>query len=94
VDELGVKQAVDTAKRYISDLFADEGVVNLGLEEIDYDEARLVWRITLGFSRVRDLSGRELNHMFATARRDYKVVTIDNSGRVLSVKNRESSYAG
>ncbi len=91
--ELEAKQAVDIAKRYVDDLFNAEGVVNLGLEEIDYDEGRLIWRVTLGFSRVRDLSGRELNHMFATARRDYKVVTIDSSGRVLSVKNRESTYA-
>lgn len=92
--ELEVKQAVDIAKRYVADLFADEGVVNLGLEEIDYDEDHEVWRITLGFSRVRDLSGHELNHVFATSRRDYKVVSIDHSGRVLSVKNRESTYAG
>lgn len=91
---LEVKQAVDIAKRYIADLFSEEGVVNLGLEEIDYDEPSSVWRITLGFSRVRDLSGRELNQVFAVARRDYKVVSIDSSGRVLSVKNRESTYAG
>lgn len=92
--DLKVKQAVDIAKRYVADLFSEEGVVNLGLEEIDYDESQSVWRITLGFSRVRDLSGRDLNPVFAMARRDYKVVSIDNSGRVLSVKNRESTYAG
>ena len=93
MSDLDVKQAVVIAKRYIADLFADEGVVNLGLEEVDFDDTRDLWRITLGFSRVWDASGRDLNHMFATARRDYKVVSIDSTGRVLSVKNRESTHA-
>ena len=87
--DLEAKQAVDIAKRYV----AEEGVVNLALEENDFNDVLSVWLITLGYSRVRDLGGRELNHMFAATRRDYKVVTVDTLGRVLSVKNREFTYA-
>ena len=44
---IDVKKAVETAKRYVADLFANEGLANLGLEEVVYDDAHDRWRITL-----------------------------------------------
>lgn len=90
---LDVKKAVEQAKRYVGDLFAGEGLVNLGLEEVEYDDVHQQWHITLGFSRPWD-SNRYLSDLAGVSPRSYKIVTIDQEGNALSVKNRDSVNAG
>jgi hypothetical protein len=90
---MDVKEAVDRAKATVADLFATEGVINLGLEEMEYDEAREQWRITVGFSRGWDNQGT-LSIALGNLKRTYKVVVIDKGGKALSVKNRETADAG
>ena len=51
---MDVKTAISLAKQQISDIFAEEDIKNLGLEEVDYDEAEHAWRITIGFPRPWD----------------------------------------
>lgn len=87
---MDVKAAVDHAKNQIQLLFGDEGIKNLGLEEVVHDEDRAIWRVTIGFSRPWD---EPRNALAAIAgqnmywRRAYKVVTIDeNTSNVLSIK--------
>ena len=46
---MNVKEAVQAANRYITELFADEGVQDLGLEEVVFHESTQVWKITMGF---------------------------------------------
>ncbi len=93
---MDVKEAVDRAKKFVSELFENEGLVNLGLEEVDYDDARDQWRITLGFSRRWDnqvgVLAAALNQ--SAFKRTYKVVLIDKDGRAVSVKNRDVQNAG
>lgn len=48
---MDVKQAVEMAKNHIKDLFENEGISNLGLEEVDFDDQTSVWYVTIGFSR-------------------------------------------
>ena len=89
---MDVKTAVQLAKTYVGDLFSNEGLSNLGLEEVEFEESRRVWNVTLGFSRPWD---RSPNALAAFAQgsplRSYKVVRIDDaSARVISVKNREN----
>ncbi len=93
---MDVKEAVGLAKKYISELFADEGLLNLGLEEVDYDDARDEWHITLGFSRPWDNQVGALAAAFgqSASNRTYKVVLIDKVGRAVSVKNRDVQNAG
>lgn len=88
---MDVKEAVDLAKQHVADLFAKEGLVNLGLEEVEYDDARELWRITVGFSRAWDQQGVAL--LVGPAKRTYKVVIIDKAGKAVSVKNRETANA-
>ena len=88
---MDVKQAVEQAKQQIADLFSKEGLVNLGLEEVEFDDALDQWRITIGFSRSWDQLG--IPGLTPPSRRTYKVVTIDNGGKVVSVKNRETANA-
>ena len=94
---MDAKAAVVLAKQRIADLFAEEGIKNLGLEEIDYDDTQQAWRVTIGFSRPWD---EPRNALAAIAgqnmywRRAYKVVTIDeNSSDILSIKTLEDKPA-
>lgn len=83
---MDVKEAVALAKRYIADVFTDEEVENLRLEEIEFDKKSKIWSVTLSFSRPWGGSFGD----FAPRRYDYKVVRIADADRnVLSVKNRE-----
>jgi hypothetical protein len=91
---MDVKAAVALAKNHITDLFAQEGLTNLGLEEVEYDEAREQWRITVGFSRRWDHPGGGTLFTTDGITRTYKVVIIDKDGKAMSVKNRETADAG
>lgn len=93
---MDVKEAVNQAKRYVAQLFADEQIVNLGLEEVEFDDAGPTWSVTVGFSRPWESETvspamRSLSPFGPSSyRRCYKVVRVaDDTGHVLSVKNRE-----
>lgn len=92
---MNVKEAVEIAKKYVSDLFATEQIRNVGLEEVDFDEDKNTWYVTIGFSRPWD-NQRSVNALAASLglneSRSYKVVRIaDNDGRVLSVKAKQAA---
>ena len=84
-----VKDVVRIAKDYVIDLFENEGVHDVGLEEIDFD-GHGCWEITIGFSRQWDQGvGSVLRGQDS---RTYKVLRITNgNGEVLSIKDRISS---
>ncbi|HEY2991393.1 MAG TPA: hypothetical protein VGM22_01175 [Methylomirabilota bacterium] len=90
---MDVKQAVDAAKKYVAELFSNEGVVNLGLEEVEFDDQTGMWNVTVGFSRPWDkpYGGIASIGQIVSMPRTYKVVKVqDVSGRVVSVKGRET----
>ena len=93
---MDVKEAAQMARKYVADVFADDEISSVGLEEVEFDDGAAVWRITLSFLRptgtMTDLdiiagmprAGRSRN-----VRRLYKTVNVDDeSGRVISVKHR------
>jgi hypothetical protein len=87
-----VKDAVRQAKSYLSELLSDEGLTNLGLEEIEFDEANSVWNVTLGFSRPWNSTRGPLSTISGEppARRAYRVLRVrDSDGEVVSVKKRD-----
>ncbi len=88
---MDAKQAVGIAKSYVIDLFSDEKLENLGLEEIELDDTSGFWRITLGFSRRWDMpTGVMAVYGSRKAEgRTYKVVSVREDGTVASVKQRE-----
>ncbi len=84
-----VKEAARRAKEYLVDLFSSEQIVNVGLEEVEFDG--ISWKITIGFSRPWDHN----NSLVAAlgdrrpAARSYKVISIDDrDGRVESLTDR------
>jgi hypothetical protein len=91
---MDVKEAVATAKKYLADVFAQEGISNLGLEEVEFDDQLREWRVTLGFLRSWDSNNPLANviGLRSNLPRSYKVVHIpENTTRVPSIKNREGT---
>ncbi len=93
-----VKEAVRTAKEYVADLFIDEEVVDVGLEEVEFDPASNRWIITIGFSRPWDRAGKTIQreNFFSTRNeatpraRSYKVLRIDDESRQIeSLKDHD-----
>ena len=87
---MDVKEAVAVAKSYITDLYVGEEIVDIGLEEVEFDHGSNEWNVTIGFLRPWN---RTLPDALALARRasarSYKVVRIDNdSGAVMSLRDR------
>ncbi|CAK8713483.1 MAG: hypothetical protein CDV28_102192 [Candidatus Electronema aureum] len=90
---MNVKAAVKLAKEYVLDLFNEENLTNLGLEEVDFDDRAGEWIVTLGFSRPWDEPRNTLASLAqaSTPHRSYKIVRIDNTTEeVKMVKNREA----
>ena len=91
---MDAKEAVAAAKKYVSEIFAEEQVTNLGLEEVEHILPAGHWAITLGFSRPwntpRSRAQEVLENLGAASslKRSYKVVTMADDGTVLSMKNR------
>jgi hypothetical protein len=88
---MDVSEAIRTAKDYVKRVFQDDGIADVGLEEVEYDPAHDTWAITVGFARARASSENSLAQLLeiASANRVYKVVTLANAdGHPLSVKNR------
>jgi hypothetical protein len=88
-----VKDAVKEAKSYILNLLEDEGIFNLGLEEVDFNDAERVWDVTLGFSRPWNSVRGPLSTITgeSSPKRAYRVVRVrDNDRKVLSVRKQRS----
>lgn len=86
---MNVKEAVNIAKTFVSETFADEDLSNIGLEEVEFKEESKVWLVTVGFSRPWQTRSGLVIAGGMPAGRSYKVVTIKDSDRtVVSVKNR------
>jgi hypothetical protein len=85
-----VKEAAKLAKDYVADLFAEEGIGNLGLEEIELVADGHYWVVTVGFSRPWDQGGLATITLGQRGlRRSFKVLRIDNQSRTVdSIKDR------
>ena len=90
---MDIKEAVGTAKSYVVDLFSDEEITDVGLEEVVFDEPAGDWRVTIGFSRrwnrpnAADIPVLIRRHNRLD--RSYKMVRIKASdGRVVSLTDR------
>jgi hypothetical protein len=89
---MDVSEAVAAAKRRLNEVFKDEPIVDVGLEEVEGGEDS-DWYITLGFNR----SWHPLSGIAATlgaapqGPRIYKTVHMSKDGKFMSIKNREPS---
>jgi hypothetical protein len=90
-----VKQAVETAANYLADLFAEEGISDIRLEEVELSDDSQTWYITFSFLRKAKQTGRQAmdDLQYALGQhhdRDYKVLALRaDDGVVTSVKIRQ-----
>lgn len=86
---MDVQTAIAKAKAYVADIFGPEGVFNVGLEEVQFDDKANAWDVTVGFSRPWDQT-KASPLLPATEKRTYKIVEIDNvNGGIIAVRNRQ-----
>ena len=96
---MDVKEAIAAAKKYINEVYADEQVTNLGLEEVEHILGAGNWVITLSFSwpwntpRTRAQEVLENLGAVSSLKRSYKVVTMADDGTVLSMRDRAKADA-
>lgn len=86
---MDVKLAVKIAKTQVVDLFADEEIVDIGLEEIRLDDTAGIWTVTIGFSRPWDQKNA-LTAALGEGRpgRSYKVIHLaDTDGRMVALED-------
>jgi hypothetical protein len=87
-----LKDAVRASKAFVADLFADEGLYDLLLEEVTFDPEEKLWRVTVSFQRKTNENQTGIAALAISFRRAYKVVTIsDTNAEVISVKERENT---
>lgn len=83
--QMDVKEAVRRATEHIKALYDEEGIRDVGLEEIVYEGD--CWDVTIGFYRGWDAARSAARAPWK--RRAYKVVRIrDVTGSVVSIKHR------
>jgi hypothetical protein len=81
--------AIAKANGYMAELFADEGITNVGLEGVEFGECDHHRRITIGFSGPWEHPLGIAAAMHRRLDRTYQVVVIDDrDGRVTAVKHR------
>lgn len=89
-----VREAVARAKSYVRELYSEEDIRNIGLEEVSFLGDRNIWSVTIGFARPWQEEGEavriRLGQIPVLLRRTFKVVEIsDATGEIVSLKNRE-----
>lgn len=87
---MNAREAIDAAKKHFVEIFGDEEISEVGLEEVDFDEDEDVWNITIGFRRPWQ---RTLKHNLlgeSAPVRTYKIVKIrDADGTLVTIRHRE-----
>jgi hypothetical protein len=92
VEAMKTLEAVAAAKTYLKEVFAEENISDISLEEIEYYGDR--WVFTVGFSRPwntpRTRTQEVLENIGAASpvRRTQKVITMLDDGDASSMKDR------
>lgn len=87
-----VRDAVARAKAHLAQVFADEPIAGIELEEVVRDDSGRSWDVTLGLVRPRQADPAARNYLaelLAASRRSLKVVKVaEPDGRLISITNR------
>ncbi|WP_162783495.1 hypothetical protein [Devosia naphthalenivorans] len=87
-----IKDAISTAKNYVRDIMADEEPINIGLEEIEFNENNNEWEVTIGFSRPWNSVRNAMSTITGESapKRAYRVFFIkDDTGEVRAMKRTD-----
>jgi hypothetical protein len=87
---ISLKEAVQAAKESVAEIFGDQQIAGLRVEEVEFEERDDCWQITLSFVRSTNPGAVAAAFIGGDAGRAYKTVTVRASdGKVLSVKIRQ-----
>jgi hypothetical protein len=87
---ISLKEAVKAATESVADIFADQQIAGLRVEEVELEEHDDCWQITLSFIRGTNPGAVAAAFIGGDAGRAYKTVAVRASdGKVLSVKIRQ-----
>lgn len=89
-------EAVQAAKDHILELYKDEKIARVGLEELEFRAADGMWEVTIGFLRLWQSDspvrlGTVLVAPPPKPDRTYKTVCIRDDGTVASLRHRDVS---
>lgn len=90
------KEAIEKAKAYIREVFADEGPQDIGLEELIHDSRDGQWDVTIGFTRTwdrpRGVMAVAMGGEPRPYHRTFKTVEIrDEDGEVIGVRHWQAA---
>ena len=88
---MDVKEAVQTAKRYVVDVLSGEDIQHLATEEVVFDERKLSWKVTVSFFRPENqMQGLAAAVVGGASWKDrsFKVIQINRAGAAVSMTNR------
>jgi len=89
---VNLKQAVKLARRYFDDIYVEDKLENVLLEEIELTDGDRVWQVTFGYDTERVLETPNSSLFGKSARiiRDYKTVQVDaRTGDLIAIKIRK-----
>lgn len=91
-EDIRPEAAVRAAKKWLAEIYADEPIARIALEEVRFREGN--WEITLGFNRLDPDSPESqfkmLDDIQARRRRVYKVLVVaGNDNHVMEMRDRE-----
>jgi len=90
-----IKTAVSNAMQFIRELYAEDQIKDILLEEVEFSEPADQWLITIGFTKykIQEYSLPAVTDLILPERetvRKYKIVHIDaQSGKPISMKIRK-----
>ena len=86
---MDAREAVGAAKSHVLEMFADEDIHSIGLEEIRFEEGgEAGWAVTIGF--VRDWrNDTSVMRAVIPPPRTYKIVTLAADGSLRFITNRD-----
>jgi hypothetical protein len=86
---LAPSEAVETAKRYLLELFPEAAEQIVRLEEIETPQRGGAWGVTLSITDPRTMENPSLGNLLGLNRRKIKLVELDHeSGALLAVTNK------
>lgn len=88
-EDIRPEKAVSAAKRWLSEIYKDERIDQIGLEEVRFRDGN--WEVTLGFLRDEndEQRGGGLAGLYPR-RRIYKVLIVaGNDNHVMEMRDRE-----
>lgn len=91
---MNAAEAIRAAKQHIAEIFEDEGIAEVGLEEVDFEHDDGVWNITIGFRRPWQHLAKPGAFGVSPPVRTYKVVKMrDADASLVAICHREVGAA-